>query len=144
MFKSLLLMGLVFLATTYNGTDVDLSEWSAHPNGTIDLGLDGVLRSLDGNNVVLNYAQLSPDQISQFLSSFKNHTVLQQKYAGVDGRNVTDPKELIQPKKLTEPSSSLLSRRSQPYAAYANYDPYPRPCSDLYCSTNQWCTENTC
>ncbi|MCJ1231919.1 hypothetical protein MMC12_008598 [Toensbergia leucococca] len=82
-------------AALSSGTNVNIAEWKLHPNGTLHLGEDGVLRSHDGKGIVLNYALLSPDQIKQLVASHhRNHTFWLDHYKGVDGCNVTDPNQL--------------------------------------------------
>lgn len=69
--------------------------------GIIHLGDDGVLRTLDEHNPtnVLAYKQLSPDEITQMLHAFPGQARqrLTDLFRGVDGRTVTDEKDLWHP-----------------------------------------------
>ncbi|MCJ1229493.1 hypothetical protein MMC12_006160 [Toensbergia leucococca] len=86
-----------------NGTNVDYHEWEGHRDDNLHLGADGVLRSLDENGLVLNYAQLSPGRISQFnaATAYKYYAdwanYLESANEGVDGRTITDLEQLTEP-----------------------------------------------
>ncbi|KAL2009495.1 hypothetical protein VTN00DRAFT_5302 [Thermoascus crustaceus] len=79
---------------------------SSSGGGIIHLGDDGVLRTIDENNnkEVLAYKQLSPDEITQMLRAFfpfpgseRDRQRLTDLFRGVDGRMVTDEKDLWHP-----------------------------------------------
>jgi hypothetical protein len=83
-----------------------LANITSDPNGhsAFHLGRDGVLRSIDANNTVLDYRQLNPSQIEEFLgwldaAPFNNVT---ERLVGVDGRNVLDLEQLLTPSEITE------------------------------------------
>ena len=67
----------------------------------IHLGRDGVLRSFNSRREVVDYKQLSPEEITDVNSRLDFDSKLQQHVTevmqGVDGRKVTDLKELLQP-----------------------------------------------
>ena len=130
--KSIKRKANVCLIVQQNETDLDISDWQIHPNGTIHLGEDGVLRSLDDHKIVLNYTQLGPHQLDHLISAFFNHTYYMEHFKGVDGLSVTDPK------KLTEPEPHLLSRQVEPPPSI-----HPRAV-DPGANTPQWCNRLGC
>ncbi|PYH93846.1 hypothetical protein BO71DRAFT_450454 [Aspergillus ellipticus CBS 707.79] len=69
------------------------------PNGLIQLGTDGVLRSLDAENQVMAYFPLDPQQIQDFNANFpqSQQASLTQTFDGVDGRDVTDRNQIYNP-----------------------------------------------
>ncbi|KAE8312841.1 hypothetical protein BDV41DRAFT_577269 [Aspergillus transmontanensis] len=77
-----------------------------NPTDFIHLGDDGVLRHFNESGTVLNYAPLSPQQITQMLSDTssldteaeKEH--LSQVFRGVDGRTVKGPALLNPPAEI--------------------------------------------
>jgi hypothetical protein len=69
------------------------------PDGFVHLAGDGVARSYAANNTVIDYAALSNSQIQQVISqlpaSHQKH--LEQVFEGVDGYDVTDKSQLLEP-----------------------------------------------
>jgi hypothetical protein len=67
--------------------------------GFTHLGTDGVLRSFDGDRNVVDYRQLSPEEIQIALQVYPPHMrdQIKDKFAGVDGRNVKDEETLLHP-----------------------------------------------
>ncbi|MCJ1226784.1 hypothetical protein MMC12_003438 [Toensbergia leucococca] len=135
-------------AVPMNGTNCNITEWIAHPEGVFHLGPDGVLRSLDGNHTVLNYAQLSPAQVDVFIQGQDNYALLKQEFKGIDGRNVTDLALLNEQPALALVPRSLVGR--EPY-----YMPPPtqaagppvytvKACNDLYCTNSGFCRMHVC
>jgi DNA-binding transcriptional MerR regulator len=66
--------------------------------GLYDLGSDGVLRSFDGpyKHNVIDAIGLSPAQIKELLDSREWSQEIEDRFRGVDGRKVTDPKALFE------------------------------------------------
>ncbi|KAL3462542.1 hypothetical protein BJX64DRAFT_258899 [Aspergillus heterothallicus] len=67
--------------------------------GFTHLATDGVLRSFDGDRKVIDYRQLSPEEIQIVLQVFpaQLREQVEHKLVGVDGRNVTDEGQLWNP-----------------------------------------------
>ena len=75
-----------------------LRSMKAHPDGFSRLALDGVVRSYDGNGQVINFRQLSPEQIAGWLKVSPDQELIQwHEWEGVDGRDMTDEKALWDP-----------------------------------------------
>jgi hypothetical protein len=63
------------------------------PDGVVNLGRDGVLRSLNADHtVVLDYRRLSPEEIKDFAAPADQAT--RDALTGVDGRDVIDVEQL--------------------------------------------------
>jgi len=63
------------------------------PDGVVNLGRDGVLRSLNADlTVVLDYRRLSPEELRDFASPADQAT--RDALTGIDGRDVTDVEQL--------------------------------------------------
>jgi hypothetical protein len=79
---------------------------STNPTDFIHLGDDGVLRHFNESDAVLNYAPLSPQQISQALSDTSSRDTkedkehLSQVFKSVDGRTVRGPAVLNPPEEI--------------------------------------------
>lgn len=60
--------------------------------GFTHLATDGVLRALDGDRNVVDYRRLSPEEIKLAFEIYPPafRAQLEDKFIGVDGRNVTD------------------------------------------------------
>ncbi|MCJ1230169.1 hypothetical protein MMC12_006841 [Toensbergia leucococca] len=162
MIPFLMLIGMLMLgdavytipkAALSNGTNVNIAEWKLHPNGTIHLGEDGVLRSHDDKGTVLNYALLSPDQIKQLVASHHhNHTFWSDHYRGADGRNVTDPNQLTGAYMIPRPTptSKPITRRAyDPKRLPAPEQPppktsHPQDCGKTDCIGNAQCHACIC
>ena len=69
------------------------------PQGMFDLGSDGVLRSFDGpyKHNVIDAVGLTPAQIKELLDARPWSQEIEDKFRGVDGRQVTDHKSLFEP-----------------------------------------------
>lgn len=61
------------------------------------MGSDGVLRAFDSERKVVDYRQLSPEEIAVIIRSFPPDVRgdMEQQLHGVDGRNVTDLEQLF-------------------------------------------------
>ena len=89
--------------------------------GLFDLGSDGVLRSFDGpyKHNVIDAVGLSTTQIKELLDSTEWAQEMEDKFRGVDGRRVTDPKalfkcpEVSKPKEHTEDSLKLAQAEAE-------------------------------
>lgn len=68
-----------------------------HDQGITHLGDDGVLRSFAPNGTVLEYVKLSASQIQQVLDSHGRTDHFTEVFDGVDGREVTDLEQLMNP-----------------------------------------------
>lgn len=90
-----------------------LNDLPTSPSGILNLGMDGVLRSFDGEDNVLGYRQLSPEEIARFHNilpkAMREEWRLDQKYEGVDGRQVTDLEQLLHP----PPEACMTPKRSR-------------------------------
>ncbi|KAI5258031.1 hypothetical protein E4T42_00657 [Aureobasidium subglaciale] len=63
--------------------------WRRDPNGTSNLGADGVLRSLNANRtLVLDYRRLTPEEVKEYATPFGQEAL--DALVGVDGRDVVD------------------------------------------------------
>ncbi|GFF37923.1 lactobacillus up-regulated protein [Aspergillus lentulus] len=84
----------------------------------IHLGDDRVLRHFNESGAVLNYAPLSPQQISQALSDTSSRDALEDKerfsevFSGVDGRTVRTP-ALLNPPEEIYPTNLLNAKSHQ-------------------------------
>ena len=80
--------------------------------GITHLGGDGVYRSFNRAGEVVDYKQLSPDQIRLVVHSFEglidsnSLDTLKENLRGVDGREVTSSEELLQPGPKGRPARS--------------------------------------
>lgn len=83
------------------------------PSGYVHLASDGVYRSFNSSNEVLDYQQLSPAEILKLLNFFEkymgseNVQKTRERMQGVDGRDVTDLDQLL------HPSPELCAPRSK-------------------------------
>lgn len=82
------------------------------PDGVINIGRDGVLRSLNADHtVVLDYRRLSPEEIKEIIAPADQAT--KDALIGVDGRDVTDEAQLwavpADQKKVLAESSDMKS-----------------------------------
>lgn len=85
-------------------------------SGVFNLGSDGVLRSFDSNNQVIDYRQLDPDQVKAFatkqIEQWKGSdfgvppTLLSLVESPPDGRLVTDINALLNPDDSEKPVHS--------------------------------------
>ena len=114
-----------------------------NPADFFHLGDDGVLRHFNESGAVLNYAPLSPQQISQALSDTsssldtaekKEH--LSQVIDNVDGRHVKGS-ALLNPPADIYPSSFLSNRKPS-----SGTSGFPR--SDLGLNPRQQCVHRRC
>ncbi|KAF7594830.1 hypothetical protein BBP40_008160 [Aspergillus hancockii] len=71
--------------------------------GFTHLASDGVYRSFSSSGEVVDYKQMSPAEITKMLEFFgklidsETFEKTKKKFHGVDGRNVTDLKQLLHP-----------------------------------------------
>jgi hypothetical protein len=67
--------------------------------GFTHLATDGVLRAFDGDRNVVDYRKLSPEEIELVLEIYPPayRAQLNDKFSGVDGRNVTDTQQCLHP-----------------------------------------------
>lgn len=114
---------------------------SANSTDFFHLGDDGVLRHFNESGAVLNYAPLSPQQISQSLSDTssldaaekKEH--LSQVFKNVDGRNIKGS-ALLNPPANIYPTSFLSNRKPSEVSEV--------PRSDLSLNPRQHCAHHRC
>jgi hypothetical protein len=68
--------------------------------GFSHLGMDGVWRNFDGAGNVLSYRALNPEEIKEALEFFPKSVreKIEKELDGVDGRDVTDMEQLLQPR----------------------------------------------
>lgn len=77
---------------------------TTHPDGLFQLATDGVLRSFDGDRKVIDFRQLSPEQIASYLKTMPDQSVIKwSEWEGVDGRTVTGKHELWGPPESLKP-----------------------------------------
>ncbi|KAL2826766.1 hypothetical protein BJY01DRAFT_229557 [Aspergillus pseudoustus] len=90
--------------------------------GFTHLATDGVLRTFDGDRNVVDYRQLSPEEIRTVMQVFPQQwrDQVKDKFVGVDGRDVTDEEQ------LRYPSEELVPRREKRSGTEA---PSPTPAS---------------
>ncbi|KAI5208251.1 hypothetical protein E4T39_01459 [Aureobasidium subglaciale] len=63
--------------------------WRSDPDGTSNLGADGVLRSLNADrSAVLDYRRLTPEEVKEYATPFGQAAL--DALVGVDGRDVVD------------------------------------------------------
>jgi hypothetical protein len=65
--------------------------------GFTHLGKDGVLRTISGNNEVLDARGLDPEQIENFLNFYPAGEIQKEDWHGVDGTKVTSYEALFHP-----------------------------------------------
>ncbi|KAL2843414.1 hypothetical protein BJX68DRAFT_243949 [Aspergillus pseudodeflectus] len=77
--------------------------------GYTHLACDGVLRAISGDNKVVDYRRLSPEDIQTVMQVFpqKYRDQVKDKFVGVDGRDVTNEEQ------LWNPSEELVPRRKE-------------------------------
>ncbi|KAB2573617.1 Lactobacillus up-regulated protein [Lasiodiplodia theobromae] len=102
-----------------------LSSLKADDHGFVHLGNDGVLRSFDASGNVIDYRQLSPDQIRDSINMYdaigteeRNH--LENVYRGVDGRQV--PRE-----KVLNPDENVGGQEDEPEQDQNHGEDCPSP-----------------
>lgn len=107
----------------------------------IHLGDDRVLRHFNESGAVLNYAPLSPQQISQALSDTSSRDTLENKehfsevFSGVDGRTVRAP-ALLNPPEEIYPTNFLNNQKPS--------DTFEVPRFDLGLGPRQHCASRAC
>ncbi|KAI5244724.1 hypothetical protein E4T43_03589 [Aureobasidium subglaciale] len=76
--------------TTQLKTKANTHEpWRRDPNGTSNLGADGVLRSLNTDRtIVLDYRRLTSEEVKEYATPFGQEAL--DALVGVDGRDVVD------------------------------------------------------
>ncbi|KAF7169058.1 hypothetical protein CNMCM5623_001890 [Aspergillus felis] len=140
---------LLAAAATCAAAPTDEPSWrdlmssfeSINPTDFIHLGDDGVLRHFNESGAVLNYAPLSPQQISQALSDTSSRDTeedkehLSQVFKGVDGRTVRDPAFLYPPAEIY-PTNFLNNKKPS--------DMSEVPRSDLGLGPRQHCPSRSC
>ncbi|EHA21065.1 hypothetical protein ASPNIDRAFT_137717, partial [Aspergillus niger ATCC 1015] len=114
------------------------------PNGVLYLGSDGVLRSVDAANRVVSYQQLSPQQISQYIQNLPQRDAarLQRVFQDVDGRDVTDLDQLLNPDsdQLPPTVTSTVSQSLPTGTQMPNQD----MCRNVGCTSQNTCRQNGC
>ena len=114
---------------------------NANPTDFFHLGDDGVLRHFNESGAVLNYAPLSPQQISQALSDTSSLNTAEEKehlfsvFENVDGRNVKGP-ALLNPPAYIYPTSFLGNRKPSETSEV--------PRSNLGLNPRQHCVSRRC
>ncbi|KAH7043774.1 hypothetical protein B0J12DRAFT_671778 [Macrophomina phaseolina] len=93
-----------------------LFSLKADDHGVVHLGNDGVLRSFDASGNVIDYRQLSPDQIRDSIDMYDDidkgkREHLENIYRGVDGRQVPREK-VLNPDENAVPAWVLQKRGS--------------------------------
>lgn len=68
-----------------------------HDHGMKHLGDDGVLRSFAPNGTVLDYVKLNASQVQQMVDLYGRNDHLTEVFDGVDGHNVSDHEQLVNP-----------------------------------------------
>ncbi|GLA53921.1 hypothetical protein CBS147343_3391 [Aspergillus niger] len=129
--------------STQNVTDI-INNIPQSPNGVLYLGSDGVLRSIDAANRVVSYQQLSPQQISQYIQNLPQRDAarLQRVFQGVDGRDVTDLDQLLNPDsdQLPPTATSTVSQSLPTGTQMPNQD----MCRNVGCTSQNTCRQNGC
>ncbi|THC91262.1 hypothetical protein EYZ11_009281 [Aspergillus tanneri] len=79
-----------------------MNKMKMDPKGYFHIANDGVARSYDGNDIVIDYVPLSNDQLMQLLSNLpepwqKELDHLHSIFDGVDGLQVVDENQLLNP-----------------------------------------------
>ncbi|PWY81617.1 hypothetical protein BO94DRAFT_576578 [Aspergillus sclerotioniger CBS 115572] len=113
-------------------------------DGVLYLGGDGVLRSVDANGRVVTYQQLNPQQISEYNSNFPaaEQDRLSQEFQGVDGRDVTNVDQLLNPSRdLLPPLATTTASQQQPTSTSM---PGGNTCGNVGCTSQRVCRENGC
>ncbi|OJI87734.1 hypothetical protein ASPTUDRAFT_80862 [Aspergillus tubingensis CBS 134.48] len=129
--------------STQNATGI-INNIPQSPNGVLFLGNDGVLRSVDAANRVVSYQQLSPQQISQYIQNLpqRDASRLQRVFQGVDGREVTDLDQLLNPDSDQLPSRAPTSvSQSLPTGTGM---PSQDMCRTVDCTWQNTCRQNGC
>lgn len=121
--------------------DLLASFETAKPTDFFHLGDDGVLRHFNESGAVLEYAPLSPQQISQALSDTSSLNTAEEKehlslvFENVDGRDVKGL-ALLNPPAYIYPAGFLANRKP------AETSEVPR--SDLSLNPRQHCPSRRC
>ena len=130
-----------------------------HPDGVMHFGDDGVLRSYDGAKQVIDYFQLSPEQVHAFIERSKPHEKdhLWQVMGGADGRKVCQD-EIFNPPDHIRTSwvpEGYLEKRTvcSPPGAAEGTDMSPAvnstlekrvECNEVACTNNKQCDNAVC
>ncbi|KAL7655908.1 hypothetical protein ACMYSQ_005042 [Aspergillus niger] len=129
--------------STQNVTDI-INNIPQSRNGVLYLGSDGVLRSVDAANRVVSYQQLSPQQISQYIQNLPQRDAarLQRVFQDVDGRDVTDLDQLLNPDsdQLPPTVTSTVSQSLPTGTQMSNQD----MCRNVGCTSQNTCRQNGC
>ncbi|RAK94791.1 uncharacterized protein BO80DRAFT_370295 [Aspergillus ibericus CBS 121593] len=114
-------------------------------NGVLYLGNDGVLRSVDASGRVVAYQQLSPDQIREYNSKFPaaEQDRLSRDFQGVDGRDVTNLDQLLNPDRNLLPPMTTTTTVSQQQPTSTNV-PGRNTCGNVGCTSQRECRQNGC
>ncbi|PYI01594.1 hypothetical protein BO78DRAFT_378800 [Aspergillus sclerotiicarbonarius CBS 121057] len=121
-----------------------ISNLPQENNGVLYLGRDGVLRSVDASGRVVAYQQLSPDQIREYNSNFPaaDQDRLSQDFQGVDGRDVTNLDQLLNPdRNMLPPMATTTMSQQQPTGTNM---PGQNTCGAMGCTSQRDCRENGC
>ena len=88
--------------------------------GFVHFAIDGVYRSFNSRGEVLDYKQLSPEEIALMLASYKplldaeTFAKLEAKMQGKDGRNVTDMEQILHPGPNVRPIKLNEKEKTEP------------------------------
>lgn len=74
-----------------------MAGMTKHDHGMKHLGDDGVLRSFAPNGTVLDYVKLNASQVQQMVDLYGRDDYLTEVFDGVDGHNVTNHEQLVNP-----------------------------------------------
>lgn len=132
-----------------------LSSMIIDPEGVVHVADDGVARSYNATNGVIDYAPLSNEQLMRIIfhlppSMEEHHEHLMQVFDGVDGHAVTDKKQILEPPAWLQPvsfntSTQPQSRSEAQEAAAALLDKRQPPfCSGQRCTTTRACRTMGC
>ncbi|PWY86700.1 hypothetical protein BO70DRAFT_394718 [Aspergillus heteromorphus CBS 117.55] len=170
-YQILSILSVLFAATsanparTTNQQDISsiINTLPQDPNGIIQLGTDGVLRSLDSENQVMAYFPLDGQQISDFNTNFfpaSQQASLTQTYQGVDGRSVTDNNQIYNPSQDTLPvmqasasasasamamsMSMSMGQNAQATGLAGGRVPVPDTCANVGCTSHNTCYQTGC
>jgi hypothetical protein len=114
-----------------------IAKLKSVPLGYVHIADDGVARAYDENESVIDYVPLTNDQLKQLLKNLpeawrKEADHLHAVFDGVDGRQVTDEKQLL------DPPAELRSQMNR-QAPQSKREANPLQQADWYC-VGQPCT----
>ncbi|OJD15360.1 hypothetical protein AJ78_04365 [Emergomyces pasteurianus Ep9510] len=113
-------------------------------SGVLHLGDDGILRSFNGDGLVIDYARFDQAQLQAVISWYsgdkEKQKHLQQLWMNIDSSLITEeqilhPPQHLLPAFITAPRASLMSSAEQ-------HNPlklFPRFCTQLHCQIQDHC-----